>query len=120
MVAQGDTFLGGAVLHGDDHLWIVINDPNVHEGIALIVNISTLRPGAETTSIVKPGEHVFIKHDSYARYMSARSATVSDIAAAIKAGKLKTRQAASPALLAKLRAGARASTMLPTELKGLL
>lgn len=120
MVAQGDTFLGGADLHGDDHLWIIINDPNAHKGIALIVNISTLRPGAETTSIVKPGEHAFIKHDSYVRYLSARSARVSDIATAIKAGKLKTHQAASPALLAKLCAGAQASNMLPMELKGLL
>ncbi len=120
MVAQGDTFLGGPGLHGDDHLWIVINDPHAHKDIALIVNISTLRPGAEITSMVKPGEHVFIKHDSYVRYMSARSARVSDISAAIKAGKLKTHQAASPTLLARLRAGAQASIMLPVELKGLL
>ena len=98
----------------------MINDPHAHNGNALIVNISTLRSGAETTCIVKAGEHVFVRHDSYVRYMSACCAKVADIAKAIKAGKLKSHQAASPSLLRKLRAGAQASTMLPMEMKGLL
>ena len=120
MLVQGDTFFGGAEVHGEDHLWIVINDPHAHNGIALIVNVSTLRSDAETTCIVKAGEHVFIKHDSYVRYMSARSPKAADIIKAIKAGKIKSHQAASQSLLNKLRAGAQASTMLPMEMKGLL
>jgi hypothetical protein len=120
MVAQGITFLGGGELHGEDHLWIVINDPAAHGGTALIVNISELRSGAETTCVLKAGEHPFITKDSYVRYMSARGPSATDIAQAIKAGKLKPHQTANPALLAKLRAGAQASTMLATELKALL
>jgi hypothetical protein len=27
VTACGDTFLGGAEVHGGDHLWVVINDP---------------------------------------------------------------------------------------------
>ena len=44
-------------------MWIVINDPQTHDGQALIVNVSTLRPGAETTCMVRAGEHKFIRHD---------------------------------------------------------
>ena len=49
----GDTFLGGGEVHGEDHLWLVINDPSAHGGVALIVNVSTLRPNAETTCLVQ-------------------------------------------------------------------
>jgi len=60
MVSQGDTFLGGSEVHGTDHLWIVINEPHVRNGVALIVNISKLRPGAETTCVLQKGEHPFL------------------------------------------------------------
>jgi hypothetical protein len=120
MVAQGDTFLGGGDLHGSDHLWVVINEPQAHHGTALIVNVSTLRTGAETTCLLNGGEHPFIKHASYVRYSCARGAPAGDIAKALKTGKLKPHQAVSPTLLAKLRAGATASTMLATGLKALL
>ena len=32
MVALGDTFLGGEEVHGEHHLWIVINDPAYPSG----------------------------------------------------------------------------------------
>jgi hypothetical protein len=120
MLVLGDTFLGGAEVHGEHHLWVVINDPQAHDGHALIVNLTSLRPNADTTCVVKAGEHPFIQHDSYVRFRSARGPKAADIAKAIEAGKLMSQNAASPALLTKLRAGARASTLLAMELKDLL
>lgn len=117
---QGDTFLGGGELHGEHHLWLVLNDPPAHHDVALMVNVSTLRPNAETTCIVRPGEHPFLKHDSYVRYASARRAGVADLAAALKRGLLQRHQPASAALLAKVRAGALASPHLAGELRALL
>ena len=117
---QGDTFLGGGEFHGEDHLWLVINDPSAHAGLALIVNVSTLRPNAETTCLLRQGEHPFITHDSYARYGSARSANAADLAEAVKKGLLKPHQAASKAFLEKVRAGAKASPLLAGELRALL
>ena len=96
-VKQGDTFFGGEEVHGVDHLWLIINDPPAHADVALIVNVSTLRPNAETTCIVQPGERPFIKHDSYVRYGSAREVKVADLAGAVKRGLLKPHQAASKA-----------------------
>ncbi len=117
---QGDTFLGGEEVHGEDHLWLIINDPSAHADVALIVNVSTLRPNAETTCIVQPGEHPFIKNDSYVRYRSARGVKVADLAGAVKRGLLKPHQAASKAFLEKVRAGAKVSPLLAGELRALL
>lgn len=116
----GDTFLGGGEVHGTHHLWVVVNDPAAHGGEAVIVNVSTLRPGAETTCALSKGEHPFIQRDSYVRYQSARKVSVKNLQAAVKNGLLKSRTAASAALLAKIQAGAQASPLLPLELRGLL
>jgi hypothetical protein len=117
---EGDTFLGGSQVHGQDHLWLVLNDPSAHSGFALIVNISTLRPNAETTCVFHAGEHPFIRHDSYVRYGSARKAKASDLSEAVKRGLLTPHQTASDVLLAKVRAGAKASPFLANELRALL
>ena len=116
----GDTFLGGGEVHGDNHLWLVINDPSAHARLALVVNLSTLRPNAETTCLVRRGEHPFIQHDSYVRYGSARKAKVVDLGKLVRAGRLKPHQIASKALLEKVRAGATASPLLAEELRALL
>lgn len=117
---QGDTFLGGGEIHGEHHLWLILNDPAAHHHLALMVNVTTLRLDAESTCLLTPGEHPFIKHDSYVRFAGARQARVVDLAAAVKKGLLKPHQAASKALLDKVRAGAVASPQLPCELRALL
>jgi hypothetical protein len=117
---QGDTFLGGGQVHGEDHLWLIVNAPSAHSGLALLVNISTLRPNAETACIIQAGEHPFIKHDSYVRYGGARKAKAADLAEAVKMGLLRPYQAASRDFLEKVRAGARASPLLAGELRDLL
>ena len=117
---QGDTFLGGSQVHGEDHLWLIVNDPSAHSGFVLIVNVSTLRPNAETTCLVQVGDHPFIMHDSYVRYGSARKVKATDLAEAVKKGLLRPQQPASKDLLAKIRAGAKASPFLAPELQALL
>jgi hypothetical protein len=116
----GDTFLAGEELHGKHHLWIVINDPAQHSDTALFVNVTTLSGIAEKTCLVEPGEHSFIRHDSWIRYASAKSALVSQLDA-LEAAKLIIRQTpATQALVQKIRAGASASPLLPLKFLGLL
>jgi len=119
-VNQGDCFLGGGELHGSDHLWIVINDPAAHGGLALIVNISTKREEAELTCILGKGDHPLISHESYVRYASARNPDVAKLQEALKRGLFRPQPAATPALVAKIRAGANASPMLPKNLRAML
>jgi hypothetical protein len=81
-----------------------------------------LRPGAETTCVPQKGEHPFLTEAqwSYVRYQSAREAKAADLAKLIKTGTLKVHQPASPTLVAKVRAGAQASTFLAANRKALL
>src|ERR1051326_4869644 len=116
----GDAFLGGGEVHGEDHLWFVINDPSAHGDVALIVNVSTVRPNAETTCLLQRGEHPFIQHDSYVRYGSARGTNAADLDRLVKSRRLKPHQATSKMLLEKIRAGAKASPLLAEELRALL
>ncbi|MDE3068445.1 MAG: hypothetical protein KGJ60_12985 [Verrucomicrobiota bacterium] len=69
MFEQGDTFFGGAELHGKDHPWVIINDPAQHGGQALYVNITSLKGGRfdDLTCVLHAGEHPSVSHASYNR-----------------------------------------------------
>jgi hypothetical protein len=120
VTACGDTFLGGAEVHGDDHLWVIINDPQAHDGAAVFVNVSTIRAKTDTTCILRRGDHPFIKHDSYVRFRSAKKALVEELDALIKARRLRPHQPADPALLERIRAAAAAAVEFPEDLRSLL
>jgi hypothetical protein len=116
----GDTFLAGEHLHGMHHLWVVINDPARHGGRALFVNVTTLSNMAELTCVLKTGEHPFVKHSSWVRYASAKTALADELHALEAKGVIIRRQPASSTLLAKIRAGASASPRLPQKFLRLL
>jgi hypothetical protein len=120
MVALGDTFLGAREVHGADHLWIIINDPAAHDDLALIVNLSSMRLRADTTCVLRRGDHPFIRHDSYVRFRSAKQAHVEDLETLIAAGRLRPQQPADAALVARIRAAAIASPEFPKDLLRLL
>ena len=120
MFTLGDTFLGGEQVHGSHHLWIVINDPGQHSDTALFVNVTTLTGVSEKTCVLQPGEHSFIQHESCIRFASARSALATELDTLEARGLITRKQAASPALVAKVRASARASLFLPQKFLGLL
>jgi mRNA-degrading endonuclease toxin of MazEF toxin-antitoxin module len=120
MAACGDTFLGGAEVHGDDHLWVIINDPQAHDGTAVIVNVSTVREKTDTTCILRRGDHPFIKHDSYVRFRSAKKALVEELDVLIKARRLRPHQPADAAMVERIRAAASAALEFPEDLRPLL
>ena len=120
MTACGDTFLGGAEVHGGDHLWVVINDPQAHDGTAVFVNVSTVREKSDTTCLLRRGDHPFIKHDSYVRFRSAKKALVEELDALIKARRLRPHQPANAALVVRIRAAASAALEFPGDLRPLL
>ena len=120
MFTLGDSFLAGEEVHGKHHLWVIFNEPAQHNGTALFVNVTTFSAIAETTCVLQPAEHPFIKHSSWIRYASAKTALISELEA-LEAAKLIIRQTtASAALIEKIRAGAAASPLLPQKFLTLL
>ncbi len=53
-----------------------------------IVNLTTLRKGADTTVILKSGDHPFVKHDTTVYYEDARIASCVPIIALLNAPSL--------------------------------
>jgi hypothetical protein len=54
------------------HLWILITEPIEETGLAVIVNITSLRPHSDKTTIIVSGEHPYITHDSVVLYADAK------------------------------------------------
>lgn len=56
------------------HLFILLNNPVDQKRLVLLVSISTVRPGRphDPACLLYPGDHPFIKVDSYVVYRKAR------------------------------------------------
>ena len=66
------------------HLWVIVTEPIPETGLAVIVNITTLQPHSDKTTILAAGEHPYITHDSVACYGDARIINVRLIEKGIK------------------------------------
>ena len=122
MFDQGDTFHGGAEFHGKDHPWIIINDPSQHDGLALYVNITSLKGGRfdDLTCVLQRGEHAAVSHPSYIRFDGAQTALVSQLDEAARLGLINRSEKASAQLVTKIRHAALAAQRLKEDFKKLL
>jgi hypothetical protein len=122
MFEQGDTFFGGAEFHGKNHPWIIINDPAQHGGLALYVNITSLRGGRfdDLTCVLQAGEHISISHPSYIRFDGAAAVLVSELDKAECRRLIRRGAKASPALLEKVRRAAFVAQRLKEKFRKIL
>ncbi|MGH9508180.1 MAG: hypothetical protein ACRD13_14770 [Terriglobales bacterium] len=99
------------------HLWFALSDAD-QGGYAVIVNVTTLRPRADRTVILSPGDHPFIRHDSVASFQDARIANVALLEQKIGelAGAHRERSC-SAELLARLIRGALESPHTKRKIK---
>jgi hypothetical protein len=122
MFGMGDTFHGGAEFHGKNHPWIIINDPARHGGLALFVNITSLKGGKfdDLTCVLQAGEHSSISHPSYIRFDGARVALASQLEEAERLRLIRRSERASRALLEKIRRAALAAQRFKADFRKLL
>lgn len=103
----GDTFLGA--LPGDTrHLWVVISSPNTAREVA-IVNLTSHKPGCDTSCKIYAGEHPIVSHDTVIEYNKGNMAKVNDLSKALKMRLLILDTPVSPSLLLRIQRGALAS-----------
>jgi hypothetical protein len=109
MLGCGATFLLPKSSASTEHLWIVLTEPDATTGKAVCVNVTTRQPFSETTVILQPGEHPFVKHESVVHYADASFLDLKliDAALSLKTSKFVcvTHQTCSPELLKKVRDG---------------
>jgi hypothetical protein len=110
MIALGDSFHFNVDL---GHLWMVITDPYGSAGNFLMVNMTSLRAHvADTTCILKVGEHPEVVHDSVVYYQDAREWWVDGDRGydqILAKGLITPRLPLSRALLRRIQNGALAS-----------
>src|SRR5437899_2322339 len=122
MFEQGDAFFGGAELHGKNHPWIIINDPSQHGGLALYVNITSIKGGRfdDLTCVLQRGEHISVSRPSYIRFDGAKTALVSQLDQAERLGWITRSEQSSAQLVAKIRSAAMVAERLKENFKLLL
>lgn len=103
MLACGDTYLAGDIDYEEFHLWIILTPTNLNE--VVVVNVTTRHKRSDTTVIISPGEHPFIKQESVIAYRFAKVKTVTEIEKAISDGTAIKREPVSTSLLRRIREG---------------
>ncbi len=109
----GDTFQA-ADPQREPHLWIILSAPERYpEAPVLIVNLTSLRPGSETTCLLTKRDHPFIRHKSCVNYRDSRRVDKGKLEDALERRVLVRRRRMSAHVLRRIRAGAAASPHIP-------
>ena len=119
MLGLGDTFILPKTVGAIEHLWILVTPPINNCSVG--VNLTKLRPNADTTVILQPGEHPFIKIQSTILYSDSRHIDLLKLSEMLDKGSFKFTCAAhtkcNAQLLAKIQNGLLVSPYTPTDIK---
>ncbi len=117
MLKRGDTVELRKSLTGFRHLYVILTEPRADSHQVLIANITSLRPGADETVILRKGEHPYLYKDSVVFYADSMVTTVENIQAGIEEGAFHQCDPCSPELLDKIQNGILASPYTPPKAK---
>jgi len=109
----GDTFL-----HDRDrweHLQVVLSDPAVNPSKIVFVNFSS-QPYHERTCVIEPGEHPYVKKQTYIPYQFAYVLPLAYLEEAESSGRLRKQAPLSSTLLQRAIFGASRSRRMATEI----
>jgi hypothetical protein len=90
------------------HLFVLLTDPTEAPGFqekqVLLVNIATVPNDLpyDSTCILHPGEHRFIKHESYVYYAKARIEAANALLRGVKSGQLTHHEIMDQALVKRI------------------
>ena len=102
MIEPGSAFLK---LDRWNHLWFAISLPN-SEGEVAIANLTTHRPERpdhEACQVLRPGDHLYIRHDSCIYYRGARLISADLLEDRVATGVSPRHETASRELLRKIQ-----------------
>jgi len=106
---DGDGYIAG-------HLFVIIIDPEEYTKNTIVIPVNTLRSQKQDqTTLLKPGDHEFVKDLSFANYSFARIRSVTFIEQLIKDGKAKIKDPINNSVLEKILMGIRKSEHTPQE-----
>ena len=113
----GYTFLLTQV---DDHLWVILSDPNQDPREILVVSITTWREGKDPACMIEREEHPFVTHRSCLTYIEARVLSRDSFYTLKDGGYLKLQEPVSNELLGRMREAAAKTQNLKPVFKEIL
>jgi hypothetical protein len=101
-----------------NHLFVILTD-KCQEGSHLLVNFSTIRPESfhDSTCVVLPGEHPFIKQPSYIEYRRAEIVNARHIIKCTDSSYFVPNTTTEEALFNRICDGVSASEHTPKRIK---
>jgi len=118
----GNAFINSESGFIPSHLWFILSDPAKDSEHVLIVNATSAFHGRDVDSscILKPGEHPFIRHESYIFYDGTRQTTSQKLKEGFEAEMLRFQESVSDELLLRMRTGLMQSSHTEERYKALL
>lgn len=103
------------------HLFILLTDPaNDGSGVkaVLMVSLSSIKQGLpyDASCILYPGDHPFVKRESFVVYQKARIEVADKVLRGVKDGKLVPQDPMDSALFARICKGLEDSLLTPPKL----
>lgn len=95
-------------------MWIIVA---YQDARPLVVNLTTMRPSSDRSAVFGKGDHPWLRWDSVAYFAGITDFDEDKILAAVKAKKISLQPRVSPAVRAKLIAGAARSPHTPIRLQ---
>jgi hypothetical protein len=71
----GDCYWAQGVNEPRPHLRVVVTKPDLSERF-IVANLTSMRAGADQTTVLKPGDHQLVRHESFVLYGASRMMTV--------------------------------------------
>ena len=116
----GDTFL----LRDrklSDHLWVVLSDPMIDVATpVVIVSLTSYRGGDDSTCVIEPGEHPFIRWRTRVLYQDAMAASNNGLHAKANRGELIMQARMKADVLGRIRRAVMKSKYVARECKKIL
>ena len=104
----------------DNHLHIVLSDPAKDPTRVIVVNLTSWKPGKDSTCIIPGDAHPRIKNRSCIPYHFAKMMSLSDLERLFGAGLIRLCSALQPELVKKILKGAAATDDMPTDCQDVL
>lgn len=115
-VNAGGTFLLPKPVNSTPHLWVVLTDPDDgHPPHVAIVNLTSSE--VDRTVVLVPGDHAFVKHETFIYYEDAKIAPAGKLPEAVTIGIASHNDDCSPELLERIQAGVFASPHCPPKIR---
>lgn len=117
MAGAGDCFwIETDPEENEGHLFVIVLDPEEYTKNTIIIPVDSYTSDKQdSTTILNPGDHEFVKHKSFLNYNRARIRTMTFIEQMIKDGKAKTKPSMRSDILERITAGLRKSEHTPQE-----